>query len=208
MRIRNFTPHELNIYDARSDYSMMKFQSEGLVRATEEVQEAGQYGLDGCVTAEEHVHQAMQGMPCILAQFVTLQHSGVQGLPPVGDGPDDLKPGDVLVVSLVAAQALASAIHDVDPVTSEHRTTLRPWGGTELSALTEAGILVATPDTGPTGAVRDEGGRLIGTRRLVLADVDGGPELAKRFDANRTQEIAEYDARRHAERAAKRGGAA
>lgn len=191
MRIRNFTPDPLTVYDARSDYSSSTFPSEGIIRAAEATVDAGRYALDGCVTADEQVALAMQGQSCILAQFTTLEYAGVEDMPPIfaiEDGPGALMPGDVLVLSIVAAQALAQAA--------------RPWDEkhpTQLAFLTAAGVVVATPDTGPTGVMRDEEGRIVGTKRLVLTDADGGPALVERLAREREREVGEIVEKRKEE---------
>lgn len=38
---------------------------------------------------------------------------------------------------------------------------------TELDRLWETGVMVVSPDTGPKGGIRDDAGRIIGTRRFI-----------------------------------------
>lgn len=131
MRIRNFTPHPLNIHF--DDGTVWSYPSEGAVRVTEE---------DDTDDLRDPEIQSPDGSEVRTVPSVRHKYAGLEGMP----DPDDLKAGDVLVVSIVVMQYMGNL------------------GAYELG---NDRVLLRSPDTGPVGAVRDEDGRIVGTRRLV-----------------------------------------
>lgn len=139
-RVRNFTPHDLSIYpeDESSDSPPVTFASAGVARAAETDTEGG-----------DQVHLGDLRVPMIRRSY-----SDVEGLPPVfepgakgrGEGSYAIMEDDVIVVSVVTAKAMQDC--------------------GLIDAINTAGAYVVTPDTGG-GVVRDDQGRIIGTRRLV-----------------------------------------
>lgn len=141
-RVRNFTPHDLVIYppDGVADVDPVAFASCGVARAVEHDKVGGDAVSLGPIR-----------VPLVRREYAT-----VEGLPAIfgEEGREDasgewaIHEDDVVVVSIIAAQALAAS--------------------GRLREIIEAGAYVVTPDTGPGGVVRDSEGRIAGTRRLVL----------------------------------------
>lgn len=132
-RVRNFTPHDLAIYGPGGDTTT--WESEGSVRAIEEDSPKG----------SATIHEGLA------VDLVWREYVGTEGVPALSISSREaeaLRDGDMLIVSLVAAQAL------------------KKTGA--LEALDAFGVSVFMPDTGPGGVVRDDEGRILGTKRLVM----------------------------------------
>jgi hypothetical protein len=111
MRIWNLTPHPIHYDD---DKTVRTFESDGFCR----------------VVQTDKPAEPIDAMATVLTEY-----GGVEGIPA------EVKPGDVLIVSVVVANALS------------HRTA-------------PPGVTILVPDTGPS-CRRDEHGRIISVCRFI-----------------------------------------
>lgn len=181
MRLRNFTPHELRIklddeltpvppavagstWAKRRHKYELRIPSEGVVRAVE--RDTGwtmhPVCLDGIPgdNPEIEAKRYMAGSVGVPVFAVLKEYVGFEGLPE-----ESLHAGDVLVVSVVAAQAILGAV-------SRGKKALTPYMAPDVHSYFDEGdpdtwVHIATPDTGPESAIRDDQGRIIAVRRLV-----------------------------------------
>lgn len=138
MRVRNYTPHDLNVYRAQDPTAGFdRYSSEGVVRALQVDREGLPVRIDTADGGSREIRTAHR------------RYSDVTGLPDFGESsvndPDRLCEGDLVVVSLVALEALIPSLSSIDPY----------------------GITIVAPDTGPDSVVRDESGNILGVTAFI-----------------------------------------